>query len=265
MKKENIENQNSEIKILKSKFVARNSSFEIIPAIDIIDGKCVRLTQGDYAQQTIYNENPLEVALEFEDIGIKRLHLVDLDGAKQGKVINYKVLEKIAGKTKLSIDFGGGIKTDEDLETVFNYGADLATIGSIAVKNKNLFFSWIKKYGAEKIFLGADVKNEKIAVGGWLETTNVSIYDFIEENLKEGIVNVFCTDISKDGLLQGPSIDLYKNILSKFPSLNLTASGGVSKLDDLVELKNIGCSSAIVGKAIYEGRISLNELKTFLV
>jgi phosphoribosylformimino-5-aminoimidazole carboxamide ribotide isomerase len=225
----------------------------------------VRLTQGDYAQQTIYNENPLEVALEFEDIGIKRLHLVDLDGAKQGKVINYKVLEKIAGKTKLSIDFGGGIKTDEDLETVFNYGADLATIGSIAVKNKNLFFSWIKKYGAEKIFLGADVKNEKIAVGGWLETTNVSIYDFIEENLKEGIVNVFCTDISKDGLLQGPSIDLYKNILSKFPSLNLTASGGVSKLDDLVELKNIGCSSAIVGKAIYEGRISLNELKTFLV
>ena len=237
---------------------------QIIPAIDIIDDKCVRLTQGDYAQKTIYNENPLEVALEFESIGITRLHLVDLDGAKLGKVVNYKVLEKIASKTKLSIDFGGGIKTDDDIETVFNYGADLATIGSIAVKNKELFFSWIKKYGTEKIFLGADVKNEKIAVGGWLETTNVSIYDFIEENLTEGIKYVFCTDISKDGLLQGPAIDLYKNILSKFPSLNLTASGGVSKLDDLVELKNIGCSSAIVGKAIYEGRITMNGLKTFL-
>ncbi len=249
------ENRNSSI---------ANRQFEIIPAIDIIDGKCVRLTQGDYAQKTIYNENPLEVALEFESIGINRLHLVDLDGAKLGKVVNYKVLEKIASKTKLSIDFGGGIKTDDDIETVFNYGADLATIGSIAVKNKELFFSWIEKHGTEKIFLGADVKNEKIAVGGWLETTNVSIYDFIEENLKEGIKHVFCTDISKDGLLQGPSIDLYKNILSKFPSLNLTASGGVSKLDDLVELKNIGCSSAIVGKAIYEGRITMNELKTFL-
>ncbi len=237
---------------------------QIIPAIDIIDGKCVRLTQGDYAQKTIYNENPLEVALEFESIGITRLHLVDLDGAKLGKVVNYKVLEKIASKTKLSIDFGGGIKTDDDIETVFNYGADLATVGSIAVKNKELFFSWLKKYGAEKIFLGADVKNEKIAVGGWLETTNVSIYNFIEENLNNGVKYVFCTDISKDGLLQGPSIDLYKNILSKFPSLNLTASGGVSKLDDLVELKNIGCSSAIVGKAIYEGRITMNELKTFL-
>lgn len=237
---------------------------QIIPAIDIIDGKCVRLTQGDYAQKTIYNENPLEVALEFESIGITRLHLVDLDGAKLGKVVNYKVLEKIASKTKLSIDFGGGIKTNDDIETVFNYGAHLATIGSMAVKNKELFFSWVKKYGAEKLFLGADVKHEKIAIGGWLETTNVSIYDFIEENLKKGVKNVFCTDISKDGLLQGPSIDLYKNILSKFPSLNLTASGGVSKLDDLEELKNIGCSSAIVGKAIYEGRITMNELKTFL-
>lgn len=237
---------------------------QIIPAIDIIDGKCVRLTQGDYAQKTIYNENPLEVALEFESIGISRLHLVDLDGAKLGKVVNYKVLEKIASKTKLYIDFGGGIKTDDDIETVYNYGADLATIGSIAVKNKELFFSWVEKYGAEKLFLGADVKHEKIAIDGWLETTNVSIYDFIEENLTEGIKYVFCTDISKDGLLQGPSIDLYKNILSKFSSLNLTASGGVSKLEDLVELKNIGCSSAIVGKAIYEGRITMNELKTFL-
>ena len=197
---------------------------QIIPAIDIIDGKCVRLTQGDYAQKTIYNENPLEVALQFEDIGIKRLHLVDLDGAKLGKVVNYKVLESIASKTKLSIDFGGGIKTQDDIETVFNYGADLATIGSVAVKNKDLFFTWVKKYGAEKIFLGADVKNEKITIGGWLETTNISIYDFIEENLTQGIENVFCTDISKDGLLQGPAIDLYKNMLVKFPSLKLTVA-----------------------------------------
>lgn len=237
---------------------------EIIPAIDIIDGKCVRLTQGDYAQKTIYNENPLEIALEFESIGVTRLHLVDLDGAKLGKVVNYKVLEKIASKTKLSIDFGGGIKTDDDIETVFNYGADLATVGSIAIKNKDLFFSWLKKYGAEKIFLGADVKNEKLAVGGWLETTNVYIYDFIEENLKEGIKHVFCTDISKDGLLQGPSIELYKNLIAKFPKLNLTASGGVAQLRDLIELKNIGCSATIVGKAIYEGRISMNELKQFI-
>ena len=237
---------------------------EIIPAIDIIDGKCVRLTQGDYAQKTIYNENPLEVALEFEGIGITRLHLVDLDGAKLGKVVNYKVLEKIASKTKLSIDFGGGIKTDDDIETVYNYGADLATIGSVAVKNKELFFSWIKKYSAEKIFLGADVKNEKIAVGGWLETTNISVFDFIEENIKEGIVNIFCTDISKDGLLQGPSTDLYRSILTKFPTLNLTASGGVSQLSDLEELKKIGCSGAIVGKAIYEGRITMDQLKKLI-
>jgi phosphoribosylformimino-5-aminoimidazole carboxamide ribotide isomerase len=237
---------------------------QIISAIDIIDGKCVRLTQGDYTQKTIYNENPLEVALEFESIGITRLHLVDLDGAKLGKVVNYKVLESIASKTKLSIDFGGGIKTDEDIDTVFNYGADLATIGSIAVKNKTLFFSWIKKYGAQKIFLGADVKDEKIAVGGWFETTDISIYDFIKENIKEGIQQVFCTDISKDGLLQGPSIDLYKSIISKFPNINLTASGGVANSNDLVELKAIGCSGAIVGKAIYEGRISMNELKTFI-
>jgi phosphoribosylformimino-5-aminoimidazole carboxamide ribotide isomerase len=262
MNKENIENQKSLLEIRHSKFDTRNSSFEIIPAIDIIDGKCVRLTQGDYSQKTIYNENPLEVAQEFESIGVTRLHLVDLDGAKLGKVVNYKVLEKIASKTKLSIDFGGGIKTDDDIETVFNYGADLATIGSIAVKNKELFFSWVKKYGTEKIFLGADVKNEKIAVGGWLETTNVSIYNFIDENLKEGVKHVFCTDISKDGLLQGPSIDLYKNMLIKFPQLNLTASGGVSQLSDLEELKKIGCVGAIVGKAIYEGKISMNELRS---
>jgi phosphoribosylformimino-5-aminoimidazole carboxamide ribotide isomerase len=237
---------------------------EIIPAIDIIDGKCVRLMQGDYSQKTIYNENPLEVAKAFENNGLKRLHLVDLDGAKLGKVINYNVLETIAAKTSLSIDFGGGIKTDDDIDTVFNYGADLATIGSIAVKNKSLFFTWIEKYGAQKIFLGADVKNEKIAVGGWFETTNISIYDFIEEHLKKGVQHVFCTDISKDGLLQGPSIDLYKTMISKFPTMNLTASGGVSNVNDLIELKKIGCTGVIIGKAIYEGKITMNELKQFI-
>ncbi len=256
-----MKNNKNNLNTSHSEFVIPNSSFSIIPAIDIIDGKCVRLTQGDYSQKKIYNENPLEVALEFESIGIKRLHLVDLDGAKLGKVVNYKVLETISSKTKLTIDFGGGIKTDNDIETVFNYGATLATIGSIAVKNKELFFSWIKKYGAEKIFLGADVKDDKIAIGGWLETTNIFIDEFIEENLQQGIKHVFCTDISKDGLLQGASVELYKNMISKFPSLNLTASGGVSDVNDLVELKKIGCSGAIVGKAIYENRISMNELK----
>jgi phosphoribosylformimino-5-aminoimidazole carboxamide ribotide isomerase len=255
---------NNNLNTSHSEFIIPTSFFTIIPAIDIIDGKCVRLTQGDYLQKKIYNENPLEVALEFESIGIKRLHLVDLDGAKLGRVVNHKVLENIASKTKLTIDFGGGIKTDDDIETVFNYGATLATIGSVAVKNKELFFTWIKKYGAEKIFLGADVKDEKIVIGGWLETTNISIDEFIEENLQQGIKHVFCTDISKDGLLQGASVELYKNMISKFPSLNLTASGGVSNVNDLLELKKIGCSGAIVGKAIYENRISIEELKQLI-
>lgn len=257
-------NSNSELIGQNSKFENRQSSFTIIPAIDIIDGKCVRLTQGDYSQKKIYNENPLEVALEFEGIGIKRLHLVDLDGAKLGKIVNYKVLENIASKTNLTIDFGGGIKTENDIETVFNYGAHLATVGSIAVKNQELFFTWIKKYGANKILLGADVKNELLAVGGWLETTTVSVFDFIKENMDEGIKNIFCTDISKDGLLQGPSIDLYKNIIDKFPNINLIASGGVAQVSDLEELKKIGCSAAIVGKAIYENRITVDELKKFI-
>ena len=237
---------------------------EIIPAIDIIEGKCVRLTQGDYSKKIIYNENPLEVALEFEGLGIKRLHLVDLDGAKQGKVINYKVLEKIASKTKFIIDFGGGIKTNADIHSVYEAGAAMATIGSIAVKNKEIFFSWIIKYTAEKILLGADVKNEKIAINGWLETTDILITDFIKENNAQGINSLFCTDISKDGLLQGPAIDLYKKILLEFPKLNLIASGGVANMNDLDQLKEIGCSGAIVGKAIYEGRIKLNDLKKFI-
>ncbi len=238
--------------------------FNIIPAIDIIDGKCVRLTQGDYAQKKVYNENPLEVALMFEDIGITRLHLVDLDGAKKGAVVNYKVLETIASKTKLVIDFGGGIKTNKDIQNVYDAGANIATIGSIAVKDKELFFSWLHKYGSSKILLGADVKNENIAIGGWLETTDISVFDFIEENMAQGIKDIFCTDISKDGLLQGPSIDLYKKMIERFPKINLIASGGVASLKDLEELKKIGCSGAIVGKAIYEERISIDELKQFI-
>ena len=237
---------------------------QIIPAIDLIDGKCVRLTQGDYAQKKIYNENPLEVAKLFEDIGIKRLHLVDLDGAKKGEVVNYKVLEKIASQTKLIIDFGGGIKTNETIKIVFDSGASLAAIGSVAVKNKDLFFSWINKYGADKVLLGADVNEEKIAISGWLEKTEINIFDFINENMKEGIKTIFCTDISKDGLLQGASVDLYQKIIEQFPTLNLIASGGVTSLKDLDELKSIGCSGAIVGKAIYEERISMKELKKYI-
>jgi phosphoribosylformimino-5-aminoimidazole carboxamide ribotide isomerase len=233
----------------------------LIPAIDIIDGKCVRLTQGDYAQKTVYNDDPLEVAKQFEDAGLKRLHLVDLDGAKAGKVTNRKVLESIAKNTSMVIDFGGGIKTEQDLEQVFNAGAALATIGSLAVKNEALFSQWLEKYGADRFLLGADVKNEKIAVGGWLETTDVDVIDFIGKYVRKGISQVFCTDVSKDGKLEGPSVDLYKNIIAAFPDLYFIASGGVSSIADLEELKNIGCKGAIVGKAIYEQRISLAELQ----
>jgi len=232
----------------------------IIPAIDIIDGKCVRLTQGDYTQKKIYNEHPLEVAKAFEGSGLRRLHLVDLDGAKVGSVKNWKVLEEIATNTSLIIDFGGGIKTENDVDIVFNSGAQLATIGSMAVKNKNSFVYWLGKYGANKFLLGADVKDEKIAVAGWLETTNIDIYDFVEEYTQQGIQQIFCTDVSKDGKLEGPSIELYKNIIKKFPALYFIASGGVSSLNDLIELKEIGCNAVIVGKAIYENKISLEEI-----
>jgi phosphoribosylformimino-5-aminoimidazole carboxamide ribotide isomerase len=233
---------------------------EIIPAIDIIDGKCVRLTQGDYAQKTIYNESPLEVAKEFEAAGLKRLHLVDLDGAKAGAVKNWKVLEAIASQTSLIIDFGGGIKKEEDVNIVFNAGAALATIGSLAVKNERLFVEWLHKFGAGKFLLGADVKEEKIAVGGWLETTDIWIYDFIQKYVDHGIQQLFCTDVSKDGKLEGPSVELYTNIINKFPSLYFIASGGVSNMQDLEDLKAIGCKGAIVGKAIYEGRIDIKKL-----
>ncbi len=236
---------------------------QIIPAIDIIDGKCVRLTQGDYGQKTIYNENPLEVAKEFEAAGLQRLHLVDLDGAKAGAVTNWKVLEVIAANTNLIIDFGGGIKKEEDLTVVFNSGAALATIGSLAVKNELLFVEWLQKYGAYKFLLGADVKEEKIAVAGWLETTDIDIYDFIAKYVAYGVKHIFCTDVSKDGKLEGPSIDLYTNIINRFPGLFFIASGGVATVADLEELKSIGCSGAIVGKAIYENRISITELQKF--
>ena len=234
---------------------------EIIPAIDIIEGKCVRLTQGDYNQKKIYNENPLEVAKEFEDAGLSRLHLVDLDGAKEGKVRNWKVLELLAGKTSMVIDFGGGIKTEKDLQIIFECGAALATIGSMAVKDENTFIEWLKKYGADKFLLGADVKDEKIAVHGWQETTEIWIYDFIQKYLEQNVRQVFCTDVAKDGALEGPSTELYKNIIQKFPELQFIASGGVSNINDVYKLEEINCKGVIIGKAIYEGRIKLSELK----
>jgi phosphoribosylformimino-5-aminoimidazole carboxamide ribotide isomerase len=233
---------------------------EIIPAIDIIDGKCVRLTQGDYAQKKVYNEHPLEVAMAFEDAGLKRLHLVDLDGAKAGKVRNWKVLETIAGRTGMVIDFGGGIKTAGDVDIVFNSGAALATVGSIAVKDGELFVSWLEQYGSNRFLLGADVKDEKIAVAGWTETTDTWVYDFIRGYMEKGIRQLFCTDVSKDGLLQGPSLELYKNIMTEFPALEFIASGGVSEMEDIYRLEDIGCKGVIIGKAIYEGRIALKDL-----
>lgn len=236
---------------------------EIIPAIDIIEGKCVRLTEGDYAQKKVYNENPLEVALRFEDAGLTRLHLVDLDGAKAGAVKNWKVLEQLAGKTRLQIDFGGGLKKEEDVRIVFNSGAQWATVGSLAVKGEDIFTGWLSQFGAHKFLLGADVKNEKIAIGGWLETTDIWVYDLIEKYTQKGITQLFCTDVSKDGRLEGPAIDLYKNIVSKFPSLYFIASGGVSSLTDLEALQEAGCRATIVGKAIYENRITLDDLKRF--
>lgn len=236
---------------------------QIIPAIDIIDGKCVRLTQGDYDQKKIYNENPLEIAKQFENAGLSRLHLVDLDGAKAGEIKNWKVLEEISSKTSLTIDFGGGIKKDKDVEIVLNSGATYATIGSVAVKNEELLTYWISLYGAETFLLGADVKDEMIAINGWLDTTDISIFDFVEKYISKGVQQIFCTDVSKDGLLAGPSIELYKKIKTKFPELFFIASGGVSNIQDLEDLAEIGCAGAIVGKAIYEDRITLEELKAF--
>jgi len=240
---------------------AGKERMQIIPAIDIIDGKCVRLTQGDYDQKKIYNEHPLEVAKEFEEAGMQRLHLVDLDGAKAGAVKNWKVLEAIAGKTSLVIDFGGGIKKENDVRIVFDSGAAYATIGSLAVKDETTFVQWLQYFGAGKFLLGADVKDEKIAVGGWLETTDVWVYDFIRKYIEHGVQQIFCTDVSKDGKLEGPSLALYKNIISEFPALHFIASGGVSSMKDLEDLQAIGCKAVIVGKAIYEGRINLRDIR----
>lgn len=236
---------------------------KIIPAIDIIDGKCVRLTKGDYHTKKIYNQNPLEVAKEFESFGIQFLHLVDLDGAKSRNIVNQKVLENIAKETSLQVDFGGGLKSLQDIEIAFNSGARQITIGSIAVQDPEFCFDLIEKYGSEKIILGADCYDRKIKTSGWLEESNEDVIDFILQYHKKGIKSVVCTDISKDGMLEGPSIDLYKDILNQ-TSVKLTASGGISKMEDVYRMKEIGCSGTIIGKAIYEGRISLKEIQKFI-
>lgn len=232
----------------------------IIPAIDIIDGKCVRLTQGDYAQKKIYNEDPLAVARTFQDAGLKYLHLVDLDGAKAGKVVNWKVVETITRNTSLQVDFGGGIKTDGEIRKLFAGGVRQVNLGSIAVKNPPLVHRWIELYGADKIILGADVKNENIAIGGWQEESSIRLTDFIADYFEKGIRYVTCTDISTDGMLQGPNVELYRKLSNTFSSVRFIASGGVSSLRDLENLKQINVDGAIVGKAIYEGRISLEQL-----
>jgi len=235
-------------------------SLEIIPAIDILYGKCVRLIQGDYNNQKIYNENPLEVARQFEDAGLTRLHLVDLDGAKEGHIKNWNILETIAGKTKLIIDFGGGIGETKDLQIVFNSGAAMATVGSIAVNNEHLLREWMLAYGSDKFLLGADVRDEKIAVSGWLVDTEIRIFDFIEKYQKAGIRQVFCTDINRDGAMKGPSLELYIKILEQFPDLHFIASGGIRSMEDVFKLEEAGCKGVIIGKAIYEGLITLKEL-----
>lgn len=237
----------------------------IIPAIDLIDGKAVRLTQGDYNQKKEYNARPLEVAQQFEGAGLTRLHLVDLDGAREKRVINWKVLELIATQTKLHIDFGGGVQSDDDLRMVFECGAKQVTGGSIAVKKPDVFENWLKQYGPKAIILGADAKNEKIAVSGWEEGTDIWVYDFVEKYVDKGITHIISTDVAKDGLLQGPSFDLYRNLQDRSPKLNIIASGGVSNMSDLEILADMGLFGVIVGKAIYEGRVTLKELMTLNV
>ena len=250
----------------------------IIPAIDIIDGKCVRLSKGDYNTKIIYNENPLEVAKEFEAHGIEYLHLVDLDGAKSSRIINHKILEQIATQTKLKIDFGGGLKSDADLKIAFESGANQITGGSIAVKNRDIFEKWINIFGTDKIILGADANNEKVAVSGWLEESDQELVPFIQGYQDKGIQYVICTDIAKDGMLEGPSFDLYAKILkscsvtsstveklAKAEGIKLIASGGISTFDELPKLAELGCEGTIIGKAIYEGRISLKQLENYIL
>ena len=237
----------------------------IIPAIDIIEGKCVRLSKGDYDTKIIYNENPLEVAKSFEAHGIEYLHLVDLDGAKSSKIVNYKILEQIANQTSLKIDFGGGLKSDDDLRIAFESGANQITGGSIAVKNRAIFEKWISEYGSDKIILGAVAKDEKITVSGWLEESNEDLVPFIQDYQSKGIQYVICTDIAKDGMLQGPSFDLYSKILAEAEGIKLIASGGISTFDELPKLAELGCEGTIIGKAIYEGRITLKQLENYIL
>ncbi|MGA8853020.1 MAG: 1-(5-phosphoribosyl)-5-[(5-phosphoribosylamino)methylideneamino]imidazole-4-carboxamide isomerase [Christiangramia sp.] len=237
----------------------------IIPAIDIIEGKCVRLSKGDYKTKKIYNEDPLEVAKSFEAHGIEYLHLVDLDGAKSSHIVNHKILETIATKTSLKVDFGGGLKSDKDLQIAFESGANQITGGSIAVKDPELFQNWLQKYGNEKIILGADAKDRKIAVSGWMEDSDKEIIPFIQNFEKAGVKYVICTDISKDGMLEGPSFELYKEILSETANIKLVASGGISEFDELPKLEELGCEGVIIGKAIYENRISLKQLEKYIL
>lgn len=233
----------------------------IIPAIDIINGKCVRLTRGDYNQKIVYNDNPVEVAKQFEAAGIQRLHIVDLDGAKDGSIVNLKVLEEVAAATNLVVDFGGGVKNITDVSNVFNAGAAIVTIGSLAVKKPELLEEWLMEFGTDRFLIGADVLDGKIKISGWLEDGGIRVFDFIAKMLGLGVTNIFCTDISKDGAMEGPSVDLYKQIMAEHPEVNLIASGGVSNLDDVLVLEKIGCTGAIIGKAIYEGLVPLNPLK----
>ena len=237
---------------------------EIIPAIDMIEGKCVRLTQGDYATRKVYNEDPLEVAKAFEDAGIRRLHVVDLDGAKAGHIVNYRVLEKLAGHTSLVIDFGGGLKQTKDVEIAFDCGAQMVTGGSIAVKDPETFTAWIARFGSERIILGADAKNRRIAISGWEEATDAELLPFIQKYREQGIEKVICTDISRDGMLEGPAVDLYQEILEAVPEIYLIASGGVSSIADIEKLAEANVPAVIFGKALYEGRITLKELERFV-
>ena len=249
-------------KIMRQIKAKTNFGF-IIPAIDIIDGKCVRLTKGDYNKKKIYNEDPLEVAMQFEDTGLRRLHLVDLDGAKAGDVRNWKVLERIANKTNLVIDFSGGISSLKNVEITFNSGAAFASVGSIAVKDEMTLTGWLLNFGPEKFIIGADVKEEKIVIKGWTENTSVTVFELISQYKTKGVKQFFCTDISKDGMLEGPATNLYKKILNEHPSIDLIASGGITTIKDIEELREAGCDGVIIGKAIYENKVSLNDLKRF--
>ena len=235
---------------------------ELIPAIDIIDGQCVRLTKGDYDQKTVYRDSPAEVAKEFEQLGFKRLHVVDLDGAKSKHIVNDSVLRRITTETNLTVDFGGGIKTDEDIEKAFEAGAAMVTVGSIAVTQPDLFIGWLNKYGADRMILGADVRNGKISINGWKEDSAEDLLPFLQKYIEAGVKNVLCTEISKDGTLQGPAIELYKEVMAAYPQLHLIASGGVSSKDDIEALDRAGIPAVVFGKAIYEGRINLKELVT---